>query len=158
MGSRRPASSVSVQSGTRFFFYGTLRDAAVRARVLGARTAAALRLAPAEAPGWRAVYARGRDFPILVPERGAAAPGMVAEGLGRGAVRRLIAYEGAGYRLALLAVKFSDRAGKECRAVAFLPRGMLQAGRRSFDLAGWQSTRRGRFLKRLARRRRRVRA
>ncbi len=74
-----------------FFFYGTLCDAAVRARVLGG-AAAGLELVPTVAPGWRAVYARGRAYPVLVPGRGDAAPGVLARGLDRDGVRRLIAY------------------------------------------------------------------
>lgn len=130
-----------------FFFYGTLCDAAVRARVLGP-AAASLELVPAIVRDWRAVYARGRAYPVLVPGRGDAAPGVLAHGLDRDGVRRLVAYEGAGYRLARLTVTLAD--GSRVAAAVFLPRRALRPGVRRFELAQWQHAQRARYLKRVA--------
>ena len=130
-----------------FFFYGTLCDAEVRARVLGA-AAAGLELVPAVAPGWRAVYACGRAYPVLVPGRGDAAPGVLARSLDRDGVRRLIAYEGAGYRVSRVTVRLAD--DSRVAAGVFLPRRRLRPGARRFDLAAWQRAQRARYLKRFA--------
>lgn len=133
--------------GARFFFYGTLRDPEVRARVLGAVTAR-VALVPATAPGWRALYVRGRDFPVLVPRRGAIAPGLLAEGLNRDSLCRLVAYEGRGYRIGV--VNVTAGTGTRLRAAAFLPKRRLKPGPRCFDLGDWQMARRMRYLRRLA--------
>lgn len=133
--------------GPRFFFYGTLCDAAVRARVLGAAENA-ISVRPATAPGWCAVYARGHDFPVLVPRRGDSAPGLVVNGLVRDAVQHLIAYEDSGYRIG--AVVVVTEAGDHVRASAFLPRRHLRPGANRFDLARWQELRRRGYLRRLA--------
>lgn len=128
----------------RFFFYGTLVDADVRARVLG-RAAALLRVTGARAPGWRAVYAAGKPYPVLVRTHRAVAAGVLAEGARPGILARLTAYE-KGYRLRRIAVL---AAGRPVTAAVFLPRRALRAGPRLFDLQSWQRIRKRDYLKRM---------
>ncbi len=103
----------------RFFFYGTLRDRDVRAFVLGPDsdtwtvTAAVLR-------GWRAAVVAGRTYPAAVPRRGAVSDGIVIDGIGEGALSRLLAYEGPEYLLRRLDVEVAGR-GRFCEtAPAFV--------------------------------------
>jgi len=80
----------------RFFFYGTLIDADVRAHVL--RDLAPAAVEPATLPGWRRFAAKGVTFPIARPDPKATIDGVLARGLTAEAGRRLDVYEGPGYR------------------------------------------------------------
>lgn len=134
-------------SVARFFFYGTLRDAAVRRRVFGADIESRITLTPAAAPGWRAVYACGHPFPILVPGAGGDAPGCLAEGLDPLAVRRLVAYENSGYRVGRIGVV---PAGRRCCAVsAFLPTRALRPSAAPWDLEEWYAAWHAVYMRRL---------
>lgn len=135
-------------AGTRFFFYGTLCDADVRTRVLGASTATRVATVPATAPGWRAVYACGHPFPVLVPCREDAAPGLLVEGLDRAAVRRLVAYENSGYRIGWVGVRVERR--PPLSVCAFLPTPALRPGPMRFDLDGWRKAYHAAYLRRLS--------
>lgn len=128
----------------RLFFYGTLRDSDVRARVLGRHTAA-LHFIDAVAPGFRAMFAAGRDFPVLVPGHGAKAPGLLVSGFTRRGLRRLIAYEGGDYRLGRIRVVVAGH--KPVVARVFLPRRYLRIGWGVFDLGHWQAGPKERYLK-----------
>ncbi len=82
----------------RFFFYGTLRDRDLLSLVLG-RPVARDALKPAVLRDWRRHPARGKTYPILLRERGAATEGDVLDGVSAGEQRRLAIYEGEGYDL-----------------------------------------------------------
>lgn len=82
----------------RFFFYGTLRDRDLLSLVLG-RPVARDALRPAVLRDWRRHPARGKTYPILMRERGAITSGDVLDGVSAGEQRRLVIYEGEGYRL-----------------------------------------------------------
>jgi hypothetical protein len=83
----------------RFFLYGTLRDRDLLSLVLG-RPVARDALKPAVLRDWRRHPARGKTYPILARERGAATDGDVLDGVTAAEQRRLAIYEGEGYRLA----------------------------------------------------------
>lgn len=134
-------------SGARFFFYGTLCDAGVRTRVLGADIESRITLTPAVAPGWRAVYACGHPFPVLVPGAGGGAPGYLAEGLDTLAVRRLVAYENSGYRVGRIGVAPE---GCRRRAVsAFLPTRALRPSATVWNLEDWRVAWHAAYMRRL---------
>lgn len=126
----------------RLFFYGTLRDAEVRAAVLGP-AAARIAVSDAVAPGWRAVYGPGRSYPFLVPARGYAAPGLIADRVTAPLLARLKAFEGAEYRIGPVTVRSMDG---HCRVAAFLPRIALGRRQPEFDLTVWQDREKPRFL------------
>ncbi|MFM2130263.1 MAG: hypothetical protein RL477_1809 [Pseudomonadota bacterium] len=131
----------------RLFFYGTLRDADVLARVIGRRHAARLRARRALAPGWRAVYAAGKRFPVLVRAAGANAPGVVVDGVGPGALACLDAFE-ASYRRARIGVVAG---GRMIAAGVYLPTPALRASPRVFALGAWTRLYKRNFLKRIGR-------
>jgi gamma-glutamylcyclotransferase (GGCT)/AIG2-like uncharacterized protein YtfP len=85
----------------RLFCYGTLRFSpiirAVIGRIPGHR--------PATAPGYACYAVKGRPYPALVPEAGAAAAGVLYEGLTREEIVRLDDYEGPEYRRRLIGIE-----------------------------------------------------
>lgn len=85
----------------RLFCYGTLRlpqiMRAVIGRVPGHR--------PAAAPGYACYAVKGRPYPALVPEEGAAASGVLYEGLTREEIVKLDDYEGPEYRRRLIGIE-----------------------------------------------------
>lgn len=131
----------------RFFFYGTLCDAAVRSRVLGPGVINRIVLTPTTAPGWRAVHACGHPFPVLVPCAGDAAPGLLAEGLDRLALRRLVAYESSGYRIGRIGVTVRGRAPHA--ASVFLPTAALRPGPARWNLEAWHAAWHAAYMRRL---------
>ncbi|MCW5731529.1 MAG: gamma-glutamylcyclotransferase [Alphaproteobacteria bacterium] len=125
-------------SPARYFFYGTLMDPDVLARVLG-RAVGRERLLPAQLPGFRRFRARQGSYPILVP----GAPedvvdGLLASGLDEADGARLLAYEGPGYDL--LAKEVTLKAdGRRVEALVFLPNERLAPSEQDWDLARWQA-------------------
>jgi len=79
------------------FLYGTLLDPAVLAARCGRRFARRARR-PALLMGWRRVMLRREPFPTLRRARGGQVQGVIIRLCG-GPLRRLMAYEGAAYRL-----------------------------------------------------------
>lgn len=132
----------------RLFFYGTLCDTDVLARVVGREEARALTLAPARARHFRAVYAAGERYPILLPARGAEAPGVLATGVGVRALRRLDVFERRYCRSPIMV----EAAGRKVPAWVYLPRRGLRPGFRIFDIATWPAPSKARFLRRISRR------
>lgn len=80
----------------RFFFYGTLLDADVRAAVLG--KLAPVEIEPATLKGWRRLALAGLVFPIARPHWSSSIDGLLARGLSAEAGRLLDLYEGPGYK------------------------------------------------------------
>ncbi|HET6183297.1 MAG TPA: gamma-glutamylcyclotransferase family protein [Acetobacteraceae bacterium] len=91
----------------RLFLYGSLLDPHVLATRSG-DPALPGRCVPASLHGWRRVARKRGMWPTLCPARGAMTQGAVAE-VGAAALRRLIAYEGADYRLARVVVRCGRR-------------------------------------------------
>lgn len=125
----------------RFFFYGTLLDAAVRRAVLGRTVRVGLR--PAVLRGWRSMATGGGAYPILLPAPGRSVRGAVASGLGRADALRLDAYEGAGYRR----VRLPLRLGAALIGVeVYLPVAGHPHDRRPWRLEAWRKRRKPAFL------------
>lgn len=119
----------------------------MRAGVIGHIDARRLRVTPAVAPGWRAVYAAGKPYPVLVRARGNRAPGLVAEGAGPGSMARLDAFE-RGYRRARIVV---EAGGRAVAAQVYLPLRRLRAGFRPFLIGPWRQRHKTDYLKRIRR-------
>jgi hypothetical protein len=127
-----------------FFFYGTLRDPDVVAAVLGRRPAAAPE--PAEVQGWRAAPVTGASYPVLVPDPGYTATGVLLGGLTPADIRRLVAYEGPGYRMAGITVA---RTGDMVEAQVFLPVSGIAHSSGVWSFETWQKSHRAAWLARL---------
>lgn len=117
------------------FLYGTLRDRAVLETVLG-RAVAGAELAPAHLPGHRARVVVPGGWPLIRPEPGAAAPGLLFVP-GPADRARLDYYElGYGYRLRPAEVQ--DAGGRALPALVYFPPGNgIDAGG-AWHLAEWQ--------------------
>ena len=124
----------------RFFFYGTLLDPDVRARIVGP-----CRAVPARLPGWQRVAMLGRAYPVIVRRFGAAVDGLLAEGLGRASARRLEAYETDEYEAERLVVETAD--GRRVRALVFVAGPRARPGAAPWALADWQARHKRAFLR-----------
>lgn len=126
-----------------FFFYGTLRDAEVRRRVLG-RDLPAARLEDAELTDFQAVFVAGASYPTVVACPGAQTPGLLARGLGHADAARLTVFEGAPYQIRDMVV--TGRHSGSVMARIFVIRGRVRATARPWTLAAWQRRFRTSFL------------
>lgn len=86
------------------FFYGSLRDRTLLDVVLG-RAVDPGRIVPARAPGFVPRRVAGEAYPVLSPEPGRVAEGVVVSGLSPADYERLQFYEEAEYRLTPIAVE-----------------------------------------------------
>ncbi|GMG83765.1 hypothetical protein LNKW23_29790 [Paralimibaculum aggregatum] len=116
------------------FFYGSLRDRELIEIVLG-RAVAPADLAPARAAGFATRRARGEDYPMLVPEAGAVAEGVLLSGLSAADLERLAYFEEAEYALAPITV---ETAGGTLEARHFRPTGKRPAVAELWNFADWQ--------------------
>lgn len=107
------------------FLYGTLRHLPLLARVLGRDPGPSLREGVLRDHAVR--WADGQAFPVIVPEPGAQAPGLVLDGLSADDMARLDFYElGFGYRVQPVSV---DTDAGAITAHAYFPQeGLWQAG------------------------------
>jgi nudix-type nucleoside diphosphatase (YffH/AdpP family) len=123
------------QTTPPLFFYGTLCHEPLLRIILGhdrARTRAAT------LADWRAVTAAGAEFPVLLPEIGALAKGLLAEGLDESDRARLDFYElGYGYRHVPVTVSTADGPRQALAYIA--PEGAYPRGP-DWDLAHWVAT------------------
>ncbi len=88
----------------RFFFYGTLMDADIRALVLGRRDGRRP-VESATLPGFRRVTMHRRAYPVIVPDPSASVAGCLMRGLDRRAAALLDDFETNEYdRIACMAV------------------------------------------------------
>jgi len=118
-----------------FFFYGTLRDADVRRRVLG-RDLALSAVEDAEIRDFRAVFVTGASYPTLVARRDANAPGVLVRGLNGTDASRLAEFEGTPYQVRRLLVTGERSGGVTARV--FVIRGGVRATGRAWTLADWR--------------------
>lgn len=88
----------------RMFFYGSLRDAEMVGIVLGRRLSAGS-LVPARATGHATRRLTGEAYPLLIPEPGVTAQGVVLTDAGPEDMRRLAFFEEAEYGLAPIIVE-----------------------------------------------------
>lgn len=131
--------------GATLFFYGSLLDADVRAAVLGPMAPPATE--PATLAGWRRVTAPGAIFPIVLRAADGEVAGAIARGVPPAAVRRLDAYEGAGYRLEAVTVTLAD--GTPCEAQVYVPVRAVAGPGKPWDLDDWRRRHKRRFLARM---------
>jgi len=128
-----------------FFFYGTLIDADVRVHVLGAR-AARISIVPGSLEGCRCVRVAGASFPGLVPETTARTYGVIARGLSRSDMSKLVRYEGNGYRLASAPARTAG--GRNLNVRVFLPKPGVQLTDEDWSVAAWREAEKWPFLTR----------
>lgn len=129
------------------FFFGTLMDVELLARVAG-EPVAEHQIVPAEIAGFRRTGVVGRSYPILVERPGGRVAGILVFGLSRRARKRLDIYEGKNYRLTPVNVT----AGRWSVAAQYYAFVGAQSGLRS-DRLDWRLDRWRRRWKRRAMRR-----
>ena len=127
------------------FVFGTLRDADVLALVLGRED---VPTEPASLADRSARTVAGRDYPVLVPEPGARAPGALVHGLDEADRVRLAWFEGEAYALAPCRVETA--AGAEVDAVLFAAATPLPVAG-PWELDAWRATGKAGFLRRARR-------
>lgn len=127
----------------RFFFYGTLMDAAVRTAVLG-REVPTDAIIAAELSGWRRVCRLGATYPVLVAAAGARTEGIVVDNLTAEETTRLVRFEGPDYRLSRVMLLLKPRS--RTAAWVFLPVSPSIAGERPWTYRAWQRRHRRSFL------------
>lgn len=125
------------------FVYGSMRDADVRALVLGSDRPE-VRTEPAWMPGAVAARVPGESYPHLVPIEGARAAGQVLYGLGETCLDRIRFFEGDEY--ALVECNVERVPGERVAAMHFggvaIPHTPLVA----WSLEQWQAREKARFL------------
>jgi hypothetical protein len=137
-------------NGRRFFFYGTLIDPSIRRAVLR-RSVSRSHLRRAVLPGFRRVFRCGATYPVLIGDLDGAVEGILASGLSPSDVARLIAYEGADYRLVEQIVIAAG--GQKLRAWVFVPQTEEVASAVPWRYQEWRRRFGARFLQRLGDRR-----
>ncbi len=131
----------------RFFFFGTLMDADVRALVLG-RAMPADAIGPATILGFRRVFVADRSYPMLTPERRGRVDGLLAHGLDGAAKARIGHFEGDEYRFEARAVCLAGGASTDA-LVAMVRKGVVPSPR-SWELVPWQRRHKRGFLSALS--------
>ncbi len=101
----------------RFFFYGTLLDPEMRARILGDEARPVV-LEAAILRGWERYFEPGVPWPMIRRRDGVAVEGALANGLSEAAGELLDAYEGEFYRREEVVV---ERAGERVAALVYVP-------------------------------------
>ena len=127
------------------FFYGTLLDEDVQARVLGRALPHNNRI-PAVLRHFRAVYIAGQVYPMLLPHRGGGVEGVVAIGLNRDDLTRIAIYEGDDYRCERHQVIANE---SNTALSVWLYRGQpnLRPSNRPWQLAIWQTKHKAMYLR-----------
>ena len=129
-----------------YFFYGTLMDAAILARVSGMPVTAA-RLRPAILDGFRCVRVADRHYPAVVPAVGHRVVGRLFRGAGVEAQRRIAFYEDRDYRPRT--VEITGPGGIRARALVFAAGPAMRLTDEDWDFAAWCRRHRRPFLNRL---------
>jgi hypothetical protein len=120
-----------------FFFYGTLMDRELRARLLGAQVQR-LRVTPGALINHRRFRARDGDYPVLVPELGGRVSGVFVEGLDADTLLWVAHFEGPWY-LPERVTAFDARR-RRLRPWAFRPTRRDHASDEPWDFRRWQRT------------------
>lgn len=131
------------------FFYGTLMDEDVLARVLG-RHVASHHIRPAMLTGWRRVPVAGRTYPMVVEQPGGRVDGLLVDHLGDGDIFRLAAYEGADYVTQVVDVRPAS-GGAKVAAGVFVCLAHVAAVDVDWSFARWKSAHKARTLAMLRR-------
>lgn len=128
-----------------FFFYGTLRDAAVRHAVLGP-AADALDAVSARLAGYRCAPVEGGRYPVLVPQVGATAEGIVLTGVDLTAAARTSFFEDEGYDYGVTEVAVETAVDGARPAWAYLSTGRLAPGAGRWSIEAWRRRHRAAFV------------
>lgn len=115
------------------FFYGSLCHPPLLAAVLGREAA----VRPAWLPDHAVFWAAGRDFPLIVPEPGARAPGVLVEGLTGKDAARIDFYVG-GFAGSAREMTVATEGGQATARVSFAGGGPWIRGA-PWHLADWQA-------------------
>ena len=126
-----------------FFFYGTLMDAAICARVTGMAVTAA-RLRPATLEDYKIVRVADRHYPALVPSPGGQLQGRLLRNVGPEAQRRLAIYEDETYEPKWVRVK--GIGGIKAMALAFVAGPRMKLTDEPWDFDDWCRQHRRPFL------------
>lgn len=113
------------------FLYGTLRHLPLLARIAGQTP----RVMPARLAGHAVRIASGADYPLILPEPGAAADGLLCPDLTEDEIARIDFYE-AGYGYTLSEVEVMTEAGPRSARVYLPPAGGPAPGA-PWDLTDW---------------------
>lgn len=116
------------------FLWGALCHAPLLRAVLGRDVVAQT----AVLPGWRVVQATGRDVPLLLPDAGGAARGLLAHDLTGEDCARLD-FHAAGFGPATRVLPVRDAAGAEVLARVQVVQGDAAAPETDWDLQDWQA-------------------
>ena len=125
------------------FVYGSMRDADVRAIVLG-RTPPELRTEPAWLSGVATAVVPGESYPYLVPAEGARAPGELIHGLDETCLDRIRFFEG--YEYAMFESVAERAGGQRVAAMYFGGVSIPEAPVVRWSLEKWQAREKARFL------------
>lgn len=132
------------------FFFGTLMDRELLARVAG-EPVAPDQIVPAEISGFRRTGVTGRSYPILVECPGGRVAGVLVFGLSTRAGKRLDAYEGVNYDLKPVTVR-AGRWSVAARYYAFVgTKSGLRSDGRLWRLERWQRRWKRRAMRRAGR-------
>jgi hypothetical protein len=127
----------------RYFFYGTLMDAAVRRAVLR-RDVPAVAVIAAELRGWRRVFRAGATFPVLVPAPSERVDGVAIDGLTDADAEALARFEGPDYRVRRVSLVL--RPCGRMTALTFVAARPAVVGTRPWNYATWQQRHRQAFV------------
>lgn len=128
----------------RFFFYGTLRDPDVRRTVIGP-SVNRIATVPAVLPGWRCVFLRGRDYPVLQPDIAAQTEGVLADGVDPRQAARLDCFETDEYRRGTARVRRAD--GQMIAAHIYFAARPGLASTTAWEFEAWQRRHKPRLLR-----------
>ncbi len=127
-----------------YFFYGTLMDGDVLARVVGQPVPPA-RMEAAVIEGYRRLYVAGAWYPMLVPEPGGRVEGRLVSGLDAAQAARIARFESDAYDLEALPVRAARRG--PVRALTFMARPGVAASDEEWDLASWRRRHKQTYLR-----------
>ena len=126
-----------------YFFYGTLMDTDVLARVIGRRLPAGS-TEPAVIEGYARVYAAGACYPVLVPALAGRVEGLLVSGIGARAAARLYDFESDSYELRRMSVVAARR--RRLSALTFMGRPGRAASLDPWELESWRRRHKREYL------------
>jgi len=129
-----------------FFFYGTLRDAAVRRIVLGLDMASTS-IDPATLQGYRCAPVENGRFPGLVRSVDDVAQGMLVRAVPIEAAIRTSFFEGEVADYSVDSVTVDLEGGRKESAWTYLPTASLTLSAGYWSLSRWQRTYRAGFIR-----------